>query len=259
LNPTRQELDALFRMKYGDPAATGWGPRQRLRFGYFTPDDVYEAIVAKLVAPGCSWIDIGCGRDLFPGNPRLAKELSARCKVLFGVDESENILENECLHERARSPIQSFRTDRTFDLATLRMVAEHITDPTAALQSIARLVRPGGKVVIYTINRWSPLSIVSWIVPFRLHHTLKRFVWQTEEKDTFPVAYKMNTRRELKGLLSQAGFQESFFAYLDDCRTTCRFRVPNLVELIVRTALHPVGLHYPENCLLGVYEKLPSH
>jgi 2-polyprenyl-3-methyl-5-hydroxy-6-metoxy-1,4-benzoquinol methylase len=258
MNPTRQELDALFQIKYGDPATTGWGPRQRLRFGYFTPDDVYEAIVAKLVTPGCSWIDLGCGREVFPGNPRLARQLASRCKLLMGVDESENILENEFLHERAQSSIQSFRTRRTFDLATLRMVAEHIGDPDAALESLARLVRPGGRVVIYTINRWSPLSVASWIVPFRFHHALKKFVWNTEEKDTFPVAYKMNTRRELKHLFAQAGFRESFFAHLDDCRATCRFRVPNLVELGARTALHSVGLHYPENCLLGVYERLSS-
>ena len=33
---------------------------------YYTPDDVYEALVAGLVCTGISWLDVGCGRELFP-------------------------------------------------------------------------------------------------------------------------------------------------------------------------------------------------
>jgi hypothetical protein len=129
-------------------------------------------------------------------------------------------------------------------------------EPGSALQSIARLVGPGGHVVVYTINRWSPLSIIPWLFPFWLHQPIKRVVWRTEEKDTFPVAYKVNTRKQLGQLFTQAGFRETAFAYLDDCRATCRFQILNFLELNFRTFLHWLGMRYPENCLLGVYEKL---
>jgi SAM-dependent methyltransferase len=256
MSPTAEDLSALFRIKYGDPRTGGWGPRQRLQFGYYTPDDIYEATVAKLVGPDCAWIDVGCGRDLFPGNTALAKDLAGRCRLLFGVDDSENVFDNSLLHERSRNRIDYYRTDQTFDLATLRMVAEHITEPDAALASIARLMRPGGKVVVYTINQWSPISVISWIVPFQLHHWIKKLIWNSEERDTFPVAYKMNSRKRLKKLFAQAGFRESHFSYLDDCRATCRFRLLNFLELTVRKVLRTMGLRYPENCLLGIYEKL---
>ena len=55
------------------------------------PDDVYEATIAKLVEPGCAWIDIGCGRDIFPGNYGLAKELAERLVKILQSYSSESI------------------------------------------------------------------------------------------------------------------------------------------------------------------------
>jgi hypothetical protein len=93
-------------------------------------------------------------------------------------------------------------------------------------------------------------------VPFRLHHLPKRFLWHSAEKDTFPVAYLMNTRRALCQVFERHGFREAGFAYLDDCRTFGRFRVMQILELALWRFLHALGMRYPENCLLGVYERV---
>jgi hypothetical protein len=66
----------------------------------------------------------------------------------------------------------------------------------------------------------------------------------------------MNTRRQLARLFSAAGFREAHFAYLDDCRLLARFRFLNLCELAAWRLWKTLGLKYPENCLLGVYERL---
>jgi hypothetical protein len=112
--------------------------------------------------------------------------------------------------------------------------------------------------LIYTVNQWSPVSIIAKFVPFVLHHPIKRRLWNTEEKDTFPVAFRMNTRRRLRRLFEPHGFREADFAYLDDCRTFGNSRPLHFAELSVQRALRTVGLRYPENCLLGVYERLGS-
>ena len=132
----------------------GWLPRLHQRFGYFTPDEYYEAMVAKLVVRGRTWVDLGCGRDLFPHNQKLAAILSERCRLLVGVDPDDTLDDNSFVHEKAKSTIDAYRTPRTFDVLTLRMVAEHITDPEAALSALARLAAPGSKVVVYTVNLW---------------------------------------------------------------------------------------------------------
>ena len=46
---TEAELYELFEIKYGDPSTTGWSPRRRLKYGYYTPGDIYEATVRKYV------------------------------------------------------------------------------------------------------------------------------------------------------------------------------------------------------------------
>ena len=253
--PTSSDLDLLFRQKYGDPTTVGWSPRRRYQFGYFLPSDMYEALVRSLTFERCSWIDIGGGHNIFPENPDLARMLVARCATVVAVDPSENVLRNAFANERVQRAIEDYAANRRFDLATLRMVAEHIADPAAAGQALSRLVEPGGVVVVLTVNRWSPLTILSALTPLSLHHALKRVFWGSAEEDTFPVQYRMNTRKALRGVLDPAGFDEILFAYLDDLSTWGRFRWMNYLEHVGRVACRRVGLPYPENCLLGVYRK----
>lgn len=254
LTPT--DLDDIFRLKHGDPERTGSLPRLWRRLGYVIPDDYYEALVAKLVAPGTSWLDTGCGRELFPCNPALARLLSQRCGFLVGVDPDDTLDENPYVHQRVKEPIEAFHSDRPFEVITLRMVAEHLTDPDRVLRALAQATRPGSKVVVYTVNRWSPLALLARLIPFRLHHALKRVFWRTAERDTFPVAYRMNTRQRLARLFRARGFRERDFRYLDDCRVFARFRYLRRLELELWRLCRALGMRYPENCLLGVYERV---
>jgi hypothetical protein len=99
------------------------------------------------------------------------------------------------------------------------------------------------------------MSLIATAVPFKLHNPLKRIIWESESRDTFPTAYKLNTRRDLLGYANRYGLAERFFRFLDDCRVTNRFRVLNWVELKVCSALNAAGWNYPERCILAVYQK----
>ncbi len=250
------ERAEFIRLKYGDLAKCGWSPRQRERFGYLTPDDRYELAVCKHVVPGIDWLDVGCGRFLFGSNKELAAVLATRCKSLTGIDPSPNIWDNELLQHREQCLIEDFKPDRQYDLVTLKMVVEHMTDPAGACAALARLVRPGGRAIIYTVNKWSPVTVLSAITPLAFHHVAKRILWGAEERDTFPTVYKMNTRSTLKALFGTAGFTEASFEYLSDTRTLAQFRATSWLELALWRGLRAVGAGYPENCLLGVYTRL---
>ena len=253
--PSREELKELFLQKHGRPEEIGWAPRRRFRFEYYLPADVYEATVKKHVFDGCAWIDIGGGHSIFPENAGLACSLASRCSRIVAVDPSENIDRNTFVHQRSRCVIEDYHTDQQFDLATLRMVAEHISDPSGVVEALQRLLRPGGKVIILTVNLWSPITLVSQLTPFSLHNPVKKMFWGGEEKDTFPVQYKMNTRKGLRVLFEQRGFGELAFVYLDDLSTFGRYRRLNYVELMIWRLFRRFGIHYPETCLLGVYVK----
>jgi hypothetical protein len=135
------------------------------------------------------------------------------------------------------------------------MVAEHIVDPEQSVSALSRLTAPGGRVVIYTVNKWSPASMVSALTTMGVHHVAKRMLWETEERDTFPAFYRMNTRGTLRALFEAAGFREEMFCFLDDCRSLGRWRSTYMAELLLWRFLKTMGLHYPETCLLGVYRK----
>lgn len=248
-------LSEVLNLKYGPPEVRGWGPRLRSRFSYQTPDDWYETTLFECVTKETVWLDVGCGRDLFPSNHALSKVLAARCQHLVGLDPSNNIDDNPYIHERAKCIIQDYATDRKFDLISLRMVAEHITDPSSMIATLARLTKPGGQVVIYTVSKWAPASLAAAATPMWVHHAAKTLLWGTEERDTFPTAYKMNTRRTLRGLFAGGGFRETSFRYLDDCRSFQRWKTLNIVELSIWKLLRTIGIGYPEACILALYKK----
>lgn len=249
------DLAALYDGKFGVKPDLGPGPKLNKSMGYYSPDIYYEALVAKLVNSGCEWLDVGCGRDIFPHNRDLASHLSKRAGFLFGVDPDENIKDNEFVHDRYQGMIEDSHIDRQFDVATLRMVAEHIADPQAAMSTLDRYVKPGGVIVVYTPNKWSPISVLAKFTPMAVHHFFKRLLWKTEERDTFPVEYKMNTRKTQQQLFAGLGYTPAYFEYVDDCRTFAGFLPLLRVEIGIRNLLQRLNLHYPENCLLAVYRK----
>jgi len=254
--PSPALLRAIFDAKYGAADDLGWGPRQRLRFGYYTPDDHYEALLASLVFEGCRWADIGCGRDIFPSNPGLARRLTGSAALVVGIDPDANVHDNVLLDERFCGPVEDYESARRFDLITLRMVAEHIAQPRRVVAKLGELAAPGCLAVIYTPAKYAPASILAALTPMRTHHLAKKLLWQAHERDTFPVRYKMNTRSALTRLFRQHGFEETLFCHLDDCRASNRFRRLNLLELSSWRLLRRLGLRYPECCLLGVYRRL---
>lgn len=255
LPPRPETLAKVFAQKYGEAPHLGWGPAMRQRFGYYNPDEHYEAAVCDLVTAETRWLDVGCGRELFPSNRKLAAELAQRCQRLVGVDPDVTLQENPFVHERVQTAFEDYDGGAAFDLLTLRMVAEHVTEPDRVARAMARALAAGGLAVIYTVDGHSPMPLLTRLAPMGLRHVIKRWLWRTEEKDTFPTAFKMNSRRRLAELMAAAGLREVAFAWLDDCRTFGRFRPLHWCELAGRAVLRKVGCRYPERCLLGIYRR----
>ena len=249
------EIERFWNSKYGDVTRTGWRVRLRRRFGYFTPDDHYEATVEKYVHSDANWLDVGCGRNLFPSNPSLSRKLASRCGRLTGVDPDDTLEQNPFVSERIKGTARDCPGNAVYDLITLRMVAEHVEQPQELIAELARLCKPGGRVIVYTVFKWSLAGMLVRCVPFSLHHPVKSVLWQTEPEDTFPAHYRMNTRRSLRELFAAAGFAESDFTYLDDCSIMSRWYWSQFAELCLQKAVHKLGLRYPEICLVGIYRK----
>ena len=153
---------------------------------------------------------------------------------------------------------ENYSSSKKFNLATFRMVAEHVDDPQAVLKKLNEIMEPNGLVVIYTINKYCPVPIVTKFTPFSIHFKIKKLIWDGEEADTFPVAYKMNTRKALDTLFTEHGFVEDNFQYADDLSVFLKFNFLSHMELLLWKALSTFNIRYPENNLIGIYRKIPE-
>jgi len=106
----------------------------------------YEFAAAR--AAGLDVIDLGCGSGYG------AAKLVASTASLVGLDRVR-----PDTHAR-QAPVRWLRADlygiplapQSFDLVVSFQVMEHLDDPTAYLEAIGRLMRPGGSAIITTPN-----------------------------------------------------------------------------------------------------------
>jgi len=174
------------------------------------PYRLFERKVDSLVADGARVLmDAGCGRTV----PVLRKYLG-RVDRLIGVelvDFTDVPPGIETYNANLGSlPIE----DASVDLIMSRSVFEHLTDPEPVYREFARVLRPGGRVVFLTANMWDYGTLVARMVPNRMHSRIVKAVEGREEEDTFPTAYKTNTRADVDRLAAQAGLRVEGFEYL---------------------------------------------
>ena len=174
------------------------------------PYRLFERKVDAMVAGGARvLLDAGCGRTV----PVLRKYLG-RVDRLIGVElvaftdvppgiETYNV-------NLGALPLP----DASVDLIMSRSVFEHLTDPGSVYREFARVLRPGGRVVFLTANMWDYGTLVARLVPNRLHGRIVKVVEGREEEDTFPTAYKTNTRKDVDALSAAAGLRVEGFEYL---------------------------------------------
>lgn len=106
---------------------------------------------------GKTVVDVGCGGGI------LSEAMARAGAHVLGIDLAPAVVEAARAHAAAggleityRSvSAESLAAERpgSFDLVTCMEMLEHVPDPAAALAALAALVRPGGDVVVSTLNR----------------------------------------------------------------------------------------------------------
>src|SRR5690242_8410663 len=104
------------------------------------------------LGPGTRALDLGCGHGVF--GSRLAKRA---CPVTFA--DERNLL----LPELATAPFRQINLDRDdiatlgqFDLVVCSNVFEHLSKPDQFLESVHKILSPGGKLYLSWTNWLSP-------------------------------------------------------------------------------------------------------
>lgn len=169
----------------------------------------FEKRVDMLLKPGGTLLDAGCGRTV----PVLRKYLG-RGGRLLGVELVEFTDVPAGIETYNADLAQLPLPDASVDLIMSRSVFEHLTDPEAVYLEFARVLRPGGAIVFLTANMWDYGTLVARLVPNRFHSRIVKTVEGRAEEDTFPTAYKTNTRGDVDRLAAAAGLRVEAFEYL---------------------------------------------
>lgn len=199
--PLSLDRQNAYRARYAQKRP-GWRPATA----------VYEAEIRARLRPGMRVLDLGCGRG------GALEQLRAAIDHPLGVDPDHRSLVEHRLPDLPRAVASADALPlpaQSVDLVLASWVLEHLPQPLDAFREVARVLRPGGALIVLAPGAWSLPALVNrtlrplqrWLVP--------RLYGRAEE-DAFPVTYRANTRRRLADLAQRAGLQLDTFRAIED-------------------------------------------
>jgi ubiquinone/menaquinone biosynthesis C-methylase UbiE len=174
------------------------------------PYRLFEGRVSSLLThSGIALLDAGCGRTV-----PVLRRFVGKAGRLIGVELVDFTDVPDGIETYKADLAEIPLPDACVDVVMSRSVFEHLTDPEPVYREFARILKPGGRVIFLTANGWDYGSLVARLVPNRHHARVVNFVEGRAEEDTFPTAYKTNTRGAVARLAGQSGLSIASFEYL---------------------------------------------
>jgi SAM-dependent methyltransferase len=176
---------------------------RRLRPGWRESLVLYREAVSRHVGPGDRVLDLGCGHADW-----LAPEVAGVGFIAGADPDLDALRRNRLLSNRVAAVGERlpFRGG-VFDVVVSAWVFEHLEDPRAAICELRRVLRPGGRLVFLTPNAWNYNVWLIRLVPNRLHDLFTRRLYRRQDRDTYPVHYRLNSARRIEAVMLTAGFR----------------------------------------------------
>jgi len=89
----------------------------------------------------------------------------------------------------------------SYDLVFSNFVLEHIQNPVAAASEMARILKPGGKLVLSLSNPLAPEFILARLTPTSFHQKFR----QTDHDPAYPIKYSYGSIGKMVKLLKNNG------------------------------------------------------
>ncbi len=175
------------------------------------PGVVFHQAIADAATPDSVRFEIGCGREA-----QSLRQLSDHFALSLGVDfeiatqGSAETRWRTAVADAHRIPVRS----GAVDVVTMTDVVEHLADPTQVFRECARVLRPGGRLIIVTVNKWFLPVVLGRLLPHRLRQRVNQVASATEEEDTFPAYYRANTPGDLYAVARAAGLRPLEMRYI---------------------------------------------
>lgn len=229
----------------------------------------YARLIGEVLTPQTRWLDAGGGHQILEvTTPEMELAMVNRVRLAVCCDR---FIDAIAKHRSIRAGVGATLDHlpirgQSIDLITLNNVAEHLERPREVLAEFARVLAPGGRLIIHTPNVSSYaahlVKLGRRILPKPFIMKLIRFMDFREEEDVFPTYYRANTRADLDAAARQAGLS-SEKVLLVPARPLFYFVAPLCAaELAASRLLIRLGAErFAASVILGVYRKpiLPAH
>lgn len=150
-------------------------------------------------------VDVGCG----PQSWMLAGAGIER-GTKIGLDLDPDISHNRDVHYVAFAPAERLPLkSNSADLIISSYVIEHLEDPGEAFREFARVLKPGGKLIVWAANKWNYAIFASSLTPTWLHNWVRRISLRDISKDNCPTYYRANTPASVRRCIRQAGLDDA--------------------------------------------------
>lgn len=183
--------------------------KEEYRARFYPPEfrgmyDRLSDVLHEQVRAGHVMLDAGCGSGRVFQYRFAADE---RPRLIVGIDVTDEPRGNGNIDAAAKADLERLPfADGSFDVVLSSHVAEHLVRPEAVFGELARVLRPGGRLVLLTPNRWHYVTLSARLLPHRFH------VWfngrrGVDQRDVFPTVYRANTAGRLRSLAEGAGLR----------------------------------------------------
>lgn len=153
----RENVDPAELARFGQLAARWWDPNGEARPLHDLNPTRLAYVAARVRLEGAEALDVGCGGGL------LSEALAARGAHVTALDLSPEVLEAARLHlyesglkvDYREQSVESLADEcpARFDVITCMEMLEHVPDPASVIEACARLLKPGGRLFLSTLNR----------------------------------------------------------------------------------------------------------
>ena len=166
-------------------------------------DKLLEAEILNNINSVSVILDAGCGFDA-----AVLSKYSHLVKLPIGIDLTKDfsIPNNKVKAITGNVENLPFK-DNSIDLCFSRSVCEHLKNPYKVFRELKRVLKPRGKIIMVTPNKYHYSSIISKMLPISFKRIFLKKVFGEDAYDNFPTFYKANSKYFIKNIAKETGLK----------------------------------------------------
>jgi len=165
---------------------------------------IVQDMIAATLKNGDLVLDAGCGHK------SIVPQVGGIAYRIVGIDMvHEDVKQNRSLGLGAIANIDHIPlADGSVHMVVCNMVFEHLQNPSMVFKEIARVLKPGRRLIFMTPSVYNIVTIINRLIPNAFHQRIGHLITGVDESDIFPTFYRANSPARLRQLLGAEGLIE---------------------------------------------------